>query len=249
MLSVAAVTCTPPKTHPAGRDRTVLSHAALVALTPLIPLPFVDEVAKNRLQRRMVRMLAQSYDLLLQPADLALLADDRPGNVAGSIVKGLVFTPLRQVLRKTFMILAGNKIAEVASSCYHRGFLIERAFARGLCAPDGPQSVDAVRQAIDEVMAEVPVASSPVTAALRAGLLRSQDAFQQLSRKLRARLTGLGRQPAQATVDQAMDDETVEADPALDGIVAQLRHALNEVPARHFDDLEHSLCRKLGRGD
>ena len=186
MLSVASVTSAIPKTPPAGRDRILLTHTALVALTPLIPLPFVDDMAKSRLQRRMVRLLAQAYDLVLQPAELALLGDDQPGNVAGGIVKGLVLTPLRRMLLKTFMVLAGNKIAEVASRCYHRGFLTDRVFARGLCAPDGPHSAGAIREAIDEVMAAVPMASSPVTAALRAGLSRSRVALARLSKSLRA---------------------------------------------------------------
>ncbi|RLB63466.1 MAG: hypothetical protein DRI90_06785 [Deltaproteobacteria bacterium] len=103
MLSVAAVTCATPKTPPPGRDRTLLTHTALVALTPLVPLPFVDEMARNRLQRRMARLLAQRYDLLLQPAELARLADDQPGNVAGSLVKGLVLTPLRHVPLVVFL--------------------------------------------------------------------------------------------------------------------------------------------------
>jgi len=80
-----------------------LTHTALVALTPLVPLPFVDEMARNRLQRRMARLLAQRYDLLLQPAELARLADDQPGNVAGSLVKGLVLTPLRHVPLVVFL--------------------------------------------------------------------------------------------------------------------------------------------------
>ncbi len=246
MLSVAAVTSSKLKTASAERDRILLTHTALVALTPLIPLPFVDTMAQSRLQRRMVRLLAQGNDLLLQPAELARLADDQPGSAVEGIVKGLVLTPLRGMLSKVFIVLAGHKIAEVASTCYHRGFLADRAFARGLCAPDGPYSASAIREAIDEVMAAVPMASSPVTAALRAGLSRSRVGLARLSKSLRARIATLRSKPAEAEVEQAVDDATADGDASLDGIVAQLRRALNEVPAKHFDDLERSLCQKLG---
>lgn len=246
MLAVAAVSCANPKAPPPGRDKTLLTHTTLVGLTPLIPLPFVDDMAKSRLQRRMIRLLAQPYDLLLRPEDLSQLADDQPGNVVEGIVKGLVFTPLRSVLRKTFIVLAGNKMAEVASTCYHRGWLADRAFARGFCAPEGPHSPRAVREAIDEVMAAVPVASSPITAALKKGFTRSRDALGRLSRNLRARVSGLRGEPRQDDVEQAVDEATTESGGGLDGIVSQLRRALNEVPAQHLEELEQRLCDKLG---
>jgi len=252
MLAVAAVSCPIPKPAPPGRDRVLLTHTTLVALTPLIPLPFVDDMAKSRLQRRMVRLLAQPYDLLLRPDDLALLADDAPTNLVGGIVKGLVLTPLRSVLRKAFIVLAGNKMAEVASTCYHRGWLADRAFARSFCAPEGPHSARAVRTAIDEVMATVPVSSSPITAALKEGFGKSRTALERLVRTLRRRLGALRGEPQQAEVEQAVDaaaaDATTDDTTArgLDGIVSHLRRALSEVPAAHFDELEQRLCDKLG---
>ncbi len=223
--------------HPAT-EGVILTHATLAALTPLIPVPFVDTAARNRVMRRMVRSLAELHHLRIWDAEVKVLADEEGGGFVRGIAKGAVLAPFKFVLRKTFMVLAGKHIVDLASRSYHHGLLTDRAFAHRWCTPAGSRSPREVRQAIDAVLASEPVASSPVTRALRIGFDESQRAVFDAYATLSARFGGGS---ANAAIDDAVDDE----DGGLLGVIAALQRALTDVPREHFDGLEAKLRAQL----
>jgi len=224
----------------------ILTHSVMVALTPLIPLPFVDKAVKGYLVRSMVRRLAAAHKLRLWDREVASLADDEVGKLLGGYAKGVVLLPLKFILRKTFLVLAGKSMVDLASKTYHRGWLLDHTFEQGWCAPAGPYSATRVRRAIDELVREVPIARSPVTRALRLGFDRSKDLVGGAVQTLRDKLATLQGRPVEADVKRAIDDATNDGDSAgLSGIVAQLRRALTEVPQAHFDELAAKLADKL----
>src|SRR5436305_880777 len=45
-----------------GSQRGLIAHAVLAGLTPLIPVPVVDDLAKNYFRRRLVRRLAEASE-------------------------------------------------------------------------------------------------------------------------------------------------------------------------------------------
>jgi hypothetical protein len=222
--------------HPAT-DGVILTHATLAALTPLIPLPFVDTAARNRVMRRMVRSLAELHHLRIWDGEVQTLADEESGSFFKGIAKGAVLAPLKFILRKTFMFLAGKRIVDLASQSYHHGFLMDRVFAHRWCTPAGKHTPIEIRKAIDEVLANEPVASSPVTRALRIGFEESRSALFDAYTSLRARFSGGG---VQAAIDGAAQD-----DRGLEGVIAALEHALTDVPREHFLDLERKLRIQL----
>ena len=222
--------------HPAT-DGVILAHTTLAALTPLIPVPFVDTVVQNRVMRRMVRKLAELHHLRIWDPEVETLADEKGGNLFFGIAKGAVLAPIKRLLRKTFMFLAGKRIVDLASECYHRGFLVERAFANGWCAPHGKTSAKDLREAIDQVLAREPMAASPVTRALRLGFEGAQSTLFDVYTSLRERFGG-------GNVEQAIDD-AAESDEGIGGVIASLYASLTEVPTAHFDELEGKLRRQL----
>jgi hypothetical protein len=230
---------------PEPEERLLLTHATLVALTPLIPLPFVDDWVKGYLQRRTVRALAARHGLRLWSEEVKQLANDPPttaGAFVGGMAKKLVFAPIKKILRKTFLLLAGKSVVDLASHSYHHAWLIDRAFANRWCSPAGVRSAKEVRTAVDEVLKETPVANSPITRALKLGYERSQSALVDGYARLRARLGGLS-----GVSDDAMDDAVEDASEAgLHDVVTQLLAAITAVPSEHFEELEARLRRKLG---
>ena len=56
-------------------QRGLVTHAVLVGLTPLIPVPVVDDLTKNYFRRRLVRRLAASSGRGLTEAELGALLD------------------------------------------------------------------------------------------------------------------------------------------------------------------------------
>jgi hypothetical protein len=233
----------PPKL--AAPDTVLLGYPVLVGLTPLIPLPFVDDAARGYLLRRMVRAIAEAHALRLWEEEVRALADEPPSNVMKGLFRGLALMPLKLVLRKALFVLTGKRVVDLVSECYHRGWLLDRAFANSWCAPHGPRSAREVRAAIDALLVETPVTTSPVTAALRLGFERSRDALGRAVAALRTRFGKAG-----AEVDRAVEDtvKRAAADEAsgLGGVVAELRRALTGVPREHFDALERRLGEKLG---
>ena len=55
----------------------------LVGLTPLIPVPFVDDLVRGHLMRRMVRALAAERGRALSNEEVQALTEDRGGCLAG----------------------------------------------------------------------------------------------------------------------------------------------------------------------
>jgi hypothetical protein len=219
-------------------DGTLALHTLLAALTPFIPLPFVDDIARNLIMRRLVRALARSHGVTLGDEDVRLLADERGGSVLRGLVKGALLAPFKFILRKLVVILTGKRVVELASETYHRAFLLDRAFANRWCAPAGPHALSKVREALDEVIRATPIATSPVTRALGEGLSRSKDALVAGFELARARALGRAEDAVEAFARDQEQRQT--ARPLLEALMA--------VPREHFGELEQRLRARLSGG-
>ncbi len=237
----------PPTAEPSHHealDSVITRYATLSALTPLIPIPIVDGVIKNRLMRRMVARLAEQRAVVLTERDIEILVDEQDELLAG-ILKGAALVPLKLLLRKIFFLLTGRRIVQLASQCYHRGWLIDLAFATGGGGADEERSAAEIRRAVDGLMAEVVIANSPVTEALRRGLSTSRKALVRLVASLRKKAADLpARTAAPEAAATAVDDEAAE-DQSLAQVVRQLRTSLSEVPRQHFVELEQKFRQRL----
>lgn len=216
----------------------LVRHALLVGLAGAIPLPLVDDLAKRAVWRRLVTSLARAHKLQIWSEEVAILADEHTVEVVGGAVKGALLFPIKRLLRKTFVVLAGKRIIDDVTATYHRGWLTDRAFATERCAPVGPYESRAVRGAIDAVMGEVPVASSPVWEAVKLVTERSQDALQKSAAALRKRF-------AKMRGDDLAEDDVDRDDDGMASVVEHLMRQLTEVPEQHFEDLAGRLADKL----
>ena len=236
-------------------QKLILTHAALAGLTPLIPIPFGDDVAKDYLQRRMVKALGDARGIVLSAEGIAILGDDAHRSWAMGAAKSVVLFPLKLLLRKTFLVLAGKRIVDHASECYHRGFLVDYAFERRWCAPAGPRQPAEVRAAVDAVCREVTTA--PIEHALKAGFAQSKVALQnagellqRITQRIRGTTPAKGAQeepvpPPEKEIEEVVETVAQGDARSIEGIVAQLRKALGQVPEGHFNDLRRRLDEKL----
>ena len=55
----------------------ILTHAVLVGLTPLIPIPVLDDLVKSFFYRNMVKSLAAAYGASLSSDEIARLAEEQ----------------------------------------------------------------------------------------------------------------------------------------------------------------------------
>src|SRR5688500_11502144 len=149
-----------------ARQRTLVTHAVLTGLTPLIPVPLVDDLVKSYFRKRLVRSLAASAGRQLSEEELDALTAEREGGCLRGCAFTLLVYPLKAVFRKIFYFLEWKRAADLTSRTYHFGHLVGHALRarRG-----GPSALDlrgarAVGEAIEAVCLEAPI--KPLEAAV-----------------------------------------------------------------------------------
>jgi uncharacterized protein (DUF697 family) len=213
----------PPSLH----SPVVLTFAVAAGLTPLIPVPFVDDVAKSLVQRRMVRELAERRGVLLTDSAVRALADDPPSPLATKVAVAVVIYPLKKIFKKTFLVLAGKDAIDTVSQTYHLGYLVELALEKRWHEARSPERI---RASITKACKEV--GTSPVEKAIGAVYERSRAALVTLARKVRG-------------AEAPATDIQVDVNDAP-GFFAELRAALANVPADHFSRLGARVENELG---
>lgn len=97
-------------------------HAAAVAACELVPVPLLDTVLQNLVRRSLVRTLAESRGVTLEPYEIQALADEdlAPGRRA-------LLWPVKKLVSKVFFPLsmglaayAGWKTIELADELLQR---------------------------------------------------------------------------------------------------------------------------------
>jgi hypothetical protein len=230
--------------EPGASQRTLVTHAVLTGLTPLIPVPLVDDLVKGYFRKRLVRSLAASAGRALGEEELDALAAERGGGCVGGCLTTLIVYPLKAVFRKIFYFLEWKRAADLTSRTYHFGHLVAHALRP---RADGASPLDlrgarAVNEAIEAVCREAPI--KPLETAVGGTFRKSKDvlggAAALLTRSLR-------REPARpAEVAAAVERIEPEEARKLDPVVTRLQRSIASVPEEHFRDLRARLDARLG---
>jgi len=231
-----------PRPIRAASEALILTHAVLAGLTPLIPIPIVDDAVKAAIERRLVREVGRASQQELDDKTVELLAGEEPGNLLVSIAKGIVTFPLKLIFRKVFVVLEVKRASDIASQAYHRGHLFDLALASGVMAPRGPIPPEQVRIAVDAACSTVNV--SPMGRAFRSVFESSKSALESLGKDLLSRLGKGGVENVTKVVEEQAADP--KAEPRAAGVIGRLEEALRSVPREHFDDLESRFEERLG---
>jgi len=105
---------------------TVAGYSALAGLSPLIPIPFVDDFIMVRIHRRLCRELFAGHDMYLSDAGAKTLTDS-PSNLIGGAFRKLFLWPIKKLIGKVLFFLAIKRCADVAAAVFHEGWLLARA--------------------------------------------------------------------------------------------------------------------------
>jgi hypothetical protein len=130
----------------------ILTHTVLISLTPLIPIPFVDDWIKAGLQRRMVRQICAARGFDLRPAEVeALIQEDFWSSCAEGCLY-IFLRLLREIASKIFFWIEWRRAFNLLSITYYTGFLLDTALLDGYPLqgpPDAPPEAAArLREAI-----------------------------------------------------------------------------------------------------
>ncbi|HEX8557439.1 MAG TPA: hypothetical protein VF668_05030 [Pyrinomonadaceae bacterium] len=230
--------------EPGARQHVVVTHAVLTGLTPLIPVPLVDDLVKGYFRKRLVRSLAASAGRPLSDEEADALTAERDGGcLRGCATTALVY-PLKSVFRKIFYVLEWKRAVDLTSRTYHFGYLVGYALRpRG----GGPSPLDlrgarAVGEAVDAVCREAPI--KPLEAAVGGAFSKSKGALRAAAALLAGSLRREPARPEQvaAAVERVEPEEKRQLDP----VVTRLQRSIASVPDEHFRRLREQLDARLG---
>jgi hypothetical protein len=228
-------------------QRTLLTYTVLVGLSPLVPVPFVDDMITAYFMRRMMRSLAREHDWEPDAAAVRTLVDEPAQGLARGCAAGclsVVVYPLKKILRNLFVFLEFKRAVDLASEAYHRGFLLDYAMREGWLGAAAAHTPEAVRTAIDETLAEAPI--KPIEEAVRFSFRQSKRTLVGvatiLADAIKQRFKGAKIDDVSTAVEAVEERETG----LIDGVVDALRARVDAIPEEHFESLRSGLAGRLG---
>lgn len=251
---------TPEPAPAAGDDLHKIAAYSLVAgLCVLIPVPILDDWARDLMRKRQALELARRRGVELSDVDgKALACGYRPASPQGCAVgclRSAVVTPIRfvvlgifrKVVRKVLFFLTLKDVADTVSQTLHEGWLVHHALTLGALdgvtatatrTPAGP--VLDVRRAIETACAEVdprPIGKL-ATATVRGSRRIVRRAGRSISRLLRS---SSGRRDETVISERLASRGQAELGRLVDELAADL-----ERQAPYLRRLEAALERHLG---
>src|SRR5215211_4394659 len=229
------------KTEDGGgqQQHVLVTHAVLTGLTPLIPVPLVDDLVKSYFRKRLVRSLAASAGRTLTGEELNALASERGGGCLGGCATTVLVYPLKAVFRKIFYFLEWKRAVDLTSRTYHFGYHVGHALRRreggapSLLEADGAR---AVNEAVEAVCREAPI--KPIESAVGGTFRKSKGVLRGAAALLSK---ALRREPPQPErVARAIERVEPEEERELQPVVTRLQRSIASVPEDHFRTLRES---------
>ncbi len=190
-----------PSAVPLQVQRVAL-YAVVSGLTPLIPVPFLDEYALRRVRERMVRTILHERTLFAPERTVTVLAGLHPreGSRLQQLAAKAALFSLRFTWRRAYRRLATalwvKDCVDMAAVSLHHGYLLQYALDRGDLTALTLSSEDAARRvhsAIDAACKELD--ARPVNQALRRLFAGSRLLLDELTKALSNPLSGAPRTP------------------------------------------------------
>ncbi|MGE0490642.1 MAG: hypothetical protein AB7S38_15665 [Vulcanimicrobiota bacterium] len=222
----------------------VLKYAVLAGATPLIPVPFLDDIVLARVERAMVSAIFGSHGHTLNDQELEVLVKEPPSGclVLGCFTKAILW-PIKKIVRKLLFVLEIKRATDIASFTLTRGFLLDAALRNNWWTPDGSAAkAEQLGQSVMEVARQAE--TSPMAGAVRATFQGMRKTLAEVG-SLFGRLLGARKQPDEPAIAQALEEVQVEEEKEVQSLVSRLRASLEALPQGYFQELEKSLWNKL----
>ena len=241
--------------------RRLVADSVLTGLCPLIPIPLLDDYARDLLRKGTVARLAAAAGTPLSDAEAKILAcgyhpPDAAGCAGGclraALVRPIVFLftlVLGKLMRKILFVLTLKDGAVTFSQSFHEAYLVRHALALGaqrqpaVVAESGASGPDPrlleVRTAVEAVVQHTD--TRPVTRLARSVFAGSGRlavaAARRMTRVLRRR-----RRAGEAEITERLERE---GEVGLSALIDELTRDL-EAQGGYLEDLKTALEARLG---
>lgn len=222
---------------------TIITYSVLVGLSPLVPVPFVDDWLKDYFRRRLVRSLASTYEQTLSEESVSLLADEKSnkGCLLGCLSM-VIFYPLKKLLRKVFYFLEWKRAVDLTSHTYHYGYLLNFALRDGFINSE-TKNLEKVRTTLDNVCNETPI--KPIESVVSSTFRQTKGLIYSGVEILEKAFRNLKHKPTQEDVKIVVKSVEEEEKEKLEGITTKLSKAISNIPDEHFKSMQENFTARL----
>lgn len=221
-------------------DAHLLTVVVLVGASALVPVPFLDDVAKGYLERRMLRSIAEREKMTLSSQEIDHLTKEPPdGCCLMGCLGNVVLYPLKRILRKVLFFLEIKRSMDQSSTALAEAWLFSLALRRGLWSPGRDISeADRLRQVIETSCQSQGV--KPLETALGHAFQGAKDVMSDVARRF------VGKKVEdKAQMDAALRKFEAEEGEQLSRLSKRLREALGEVGEVYLQRFAREFERQL----
>ena len=239
--------------------KRIVFYSLLTGVCPLIPIPFLDDWARDTLRKRLTYELSERHGVALGSAETSILATGETEITVKGCLKGcfavaiikpiikIVIKLLQKVFRKILFFLTLKDCVDTFSHTFHESYLISHA----LCCHAVEGSKDgcrATRKAVEEVTKEVD--PRPVEKLAGQAFRGSRQVLMQASRVL-------GKMMAKRRSEEQLQDrpqgvaeplDVGEEEAMLGSIVDRLVRSLSSEQG-YLEALRNRMDEKLASRD
>lgn len=230
-----------------SNQRIIVTYAVLAGLTPLIPIPFVDDLARAYFKRRMLRLIARSRNQSFDAEQVKILVDDKDSGCLLGCLTMVTIYPLKKIFRKIFFFLEWKRAIDTVSHTYYQGYLIDHVISQQLLAPAGPLSAERVRSCIDNVLRQTN--TSLIERAVIETFRQSKSVLKGAVSLMKRTLGRLPRKAHEEQVERAIESIEGQEEREVEGVVNQLMKSIDRMPSDHFERIKAMLAAELNRFD
>jgi len=224
-----------------ANQKLIITHAVLTGLTPLIPVPIVDDLVKSYFQRRLVRELTRVYTINLTEQDTRILADDPGSGCLAGCLGGALLLPFKLIFRKLFFFLEWKRAVDTVSRTFHQGHLLEVALQEKWFP--GQRNATEFRAASDAVCREV--GTGPIERAVGLTFSQSKTALKSAANLLKRSLGSISGRPDAERVALAAEAVDEQEKREIEGVISRLQQSIQKVPDAYFNNLRARLAAWL----
>lgn len=205
-------------------DPHLLTVVVLIGASALLPVPFLDDVAKGYLERRLIRAIAEGEGLSVSSQELDRLTREPPkGCCAVGCLGKAVLYPVKKLLRKILFFLEIKRSVDQSSTALAEAWLLTLALRRGLWSPGRPlEQADRLREVIEAACRSHGV--KPLETAFSHTFRGAKDTLLEFARRFTGQVDD-----DKAQLDAAVARLEAEERERLAGLSGKLKEALSGV--------------------
>jgi hypothetical protein len=229
------------------KDHHMLAPVVMIGASALIPVPFLDDMAKEYLEKRLFREIATCEGLSLSKDEQEHLTQEpkKRGCCALGCLGSAFLYPLKKLLRKVFFFLEIKRAVDQATTALAQAWLFRLAIHRELWLPGGDiELCHRVRTAIREACQSHGV--QPLETAVKHAFFETKSTMMDFAGKF-----SKDSPSGDDDMGKAVDRLEKEQEEKLKGITQKLSDSLSEVSESYLErfgvTFEKHLAEELAR--